>query len=298
MSVNTKNTEGNYPTCSGQGNYRGSEGTNSLCEALEFGPFTAKLVYPSNCVCRGGSHGNLLVSIEGEPALIRPDKNGTAYVLMSNARGWTRKVDRDTSLGEAMEVEVLLDMAPASVNVISDQVDHSPSDAAHRQQKLESILDNDLEHLSSEEANAIKSEMLKLHDAFVLEDGECGETDLTRFNTDTGDAPPKKQPSRRIPFAAREEVDKQIDEMESTGVIRPSSSAWASPIVLVKKKDGGMRFCIDYHQLNSVTKKDTYRRPLGPVGKGTLLFNSRSSCRLLADPNGPEAQEKTAYVTH
>ena len=146
----------------------------------------------------GGSHGDLLVSIEGELALIRPDKNGTAYVLMSNATGWTRKLDRDTPLGEAMEVEVLLDMAPASVNVISDQVNHSPSDEAHRQQKLESILDYDLEHLSSEEANANKSEMLKLYDAFVLEDGERGETDLTSFNIDTGDAPPKKQPSRRI----------------------------------------------------------------------------------------------------
>ena len=142
----------------------------------------------------GDSHGDLLVNTEGEPVLIRPNKNGTAYVLMSNATGWTGKLVRDTPLGEAMEVEVMLDMAPASVNVISDQVDHFPSDSAHCQQKLEAILD-DLEHLSSEEANAIKSEMLKLHDAFVLEDGERGEYNLTRFNIDTGDAPPKKQPS-------------------------------------------------------------------------------------------------------
>ena len=64
--------------------------------------------------------------------------------------------------------------------------------------------------------------------------------------------------AHRILFAVREEVRKQIDEMESTGIIRPSSSAWASPIVLVRKKDREMRFCVDYQQLNSMTKKDTY----------------------------------------
>ena len=244
----------------------------------------------------GGSHGDLLVSIEGEPALIRPDKNGTANVLKSNATGWTRKLDRDTPLGE---VEVLLDMAPASVNVISAP---SPSNAADRQQKLESILDDDLEHLSSEEANAIKSEMLKLHNAFVQEDGEPGETDLTRFNIDTGDAPPKKQTSQRIPFAAREEVDKQIDEMESTGVIRPSSSAWASPIVLVKKKDGGMRFCVDSRQLNSVTKKDTYPLPriddlLDQLGKARFFSTLDLAAGYWQIRMAPEAQEKMAFVT-
>ena len=97
--------------------------------------------------------------------------------------------------------------------------------------------------------------MLQLHAAFALEYGERGETDLTRFNIDTGDAQLKKQLARRIPFAVREEVSQQIEEMESTGIIRQSSSAWASPIVLVRKKDGGIRFYIDYRQLNSVTKR-------------------------------------------
>ena len=73
--------------------------------------------------------------------------------------------------------------------------------------------------MSHEEANAIKSEVLQLHAAFVLEDGERGETNLTRLNIDTGDAQPKKQPAHRIPFAVREEVSQQIEEMESTGVI-------------------------------------------------------------------------------
>ena len=63
------------------------------------------------------------------------------------------------------------------------------------------------------------------------------------------------------PFAVREEVSQEIEEMESTGVIRRSSSVWASPIVLAQKKDGGVRFCVNYRQLNSMTKKDTYLLP-------------------------------------
>ena len=58
----------------------------------------------------------------------------------------------------------------------------------------------------------------------------------------TGDWPPIRQPARRMPFALREEVDRLVHDMLSQQVIVPSASPWASPIVLVRKKDGGMRF--------------------------------------------------------
>ncbi|GFS65084.1 hypothetical protein TNCV_1635831 [Trichonephila clavipes] len=85
-----------------------------------------------------------------------------------------------------------------------------------------------------------------------------GRTRLTKHRIDTGEHPPIKQHPRRLPFAKQEEVPKLINDIKDNDVIEPSSSPWASPIVLVKKKDSSTRFCVDYRSLNDVTKKDNY----------------------------------------
>ena len=77
------------------------------------------------------------------------------------------------------------------------------------------------------------------------------------MDIDTGDASPRKQPPRRMPFMVREEVARQLKCVQQDGVIQPSNSPWSSPVVMVKKKDGSHRFCVDYRALNSITKADT-----------------------------------------
>ena len=95
----------------------------------------------------------------------------------------------------------------------------------------------------------------EFNDVFSVEKGERGETDWVEMTIETGEATPRKQNVRRIPFAVR------MHEMQQNGVIQPSNSPWASPIVLVRKKDGTLRFCIDYRDLNSVTKSDKFPIP-------------------------------------
>ena len=59
----------------------------------------------------------------------------------------------------------------------------------------------------------------------------------------------------------RQELQLLIAEMLDKDVIQPSNSPWASPVVLVRKKDGTSRFCVDYRKVNSVTRKDAYPLP-------------------------------------
>ena len=93
-----------------------------------------------------------------------------------------------------------------------------------------------------------------------------GETDLGRtplilHEIDTGDAKPVKKHPRRIPLHLQQEVTENLKQMLDNGIVRPSCSPWAAPVVLVKKKQGGLRFCVDYRKLNDVTRKDAYPLP-------------------------------------
>ena len=76
---------------------------------------------------------------------------------------------------------------------------------------------------------------------------------LVTHQTDTGSSPPILQPMPRLPLHKRAEADTLLKDMFKKGVIEPSSSPWTPPIVLVKKKDGATRFCVDYRKLNEMT---------------------------------------------
>ncbi|GFV89785.1 retrovirus-related Pol polyprotein from transposon 412 [Trichonephila clavipes] len=101
----------------------------------------------------------------------------------------------------------------------------------------------------------------EFEDVFSRNSSDIGHTTVTQHRIDTEDHPPIKQHPRRLPFAKQEEVGTLLREMQENDIIEPSSSPWASPIVLVRKKDGSTRFCVDYRKLNDVTKKDSYPLP-------------------------------------
>ena len=132
------------------------------------------------------------------------------------------------------------------------------TEAWRREQILRTI---ELPELPRHDSEVLREFLADYHDVFSLEDDECGETDLVCTEINTRDNSPKKQLPRRMPFTVRQEVAKQLKNMHKSGVIRPSCSPWSSPVVMVRKKEGSHRFCVDYRGLNAVIKPDTFPLP-------------------------------------
>ena len=100
--------------------------------------------------------------------------------------------------------------------------------------------------------------LAEYHDVFSLNPAELGCTHSTEHTIKVTDDTPFKERFRQIPPPMVEEVRSHLKEMLESGAIRPSQSAWCNTVVLVRKKDGGLRFCINFCHLNARTKKDSY----------------------------------------
>ena len=119
----------------------------------------------------------------------------------------------------------------------------------------------DLSHLQDTEKETMQQILQKYQTLFATDLSELGATSVVKHKIDTGQATPIKQLPRRLPNALKPVVEEQVNEMLAHGVVRLSKSPWASPIVLVKKKDGTWRFCVDFRKINDVTIKDAYPLP-------------------------------------
>ena len=115
--------------------------------------------------------------------------------------------------------------------------------------------------ISTEQEKELRELLLKYKDIFSKDDLDIGTCDKVKHRIDLEDELPFKQKHRRIPPAMIDEVRAHLELLLSSGVIRKSKSPWASNVVLVRKKTGKLRMCIDYRTLNSKTRKDSYALP-------------------------------------
>jgi len=105
------------------------------------------------------------------------------------------------------------------------------------------------------------AQLLKDNQDVFSEEIAAGNCDILEHVINLKDSNPIKQVPRRIPLRMREEVDNIVEDMKRQGIIEESQSPWVSPAVMVRKKDGTVRFCVDYRKLNAVTIKDSYPIP-------------------------------------
>ena len=180
------------------------------------------------------------------------------------------------------------------------------SESLHPDNRVDVLFEQlklDLNYLDQEEQQRLRSLLTSYSDVFALGTHELGTTDLVTHTIDTGDHRPVRQPPRRTPYAIRAKVDQLVKDMLQQKVIEPSCSPWASPIVLVQKKDGGVRFCVDYRKLNSLTKMDEF--PLPRIDDTLDLLVGQRYFTTLDLASGywqvemePLSKEKTAFVTY
>ena len=139
-------------------------------------------------------------------------------------------------------------------------------------------------------------------DVFSKDENDLGLTSLAEHSIDTGTAKPVKQPFRRVPLAFANEEKEAINKLLDQGVIRPSKSPWASPLCLVRKKDGSVRPCVDYRRLNKVTKPDAFPVPkvdecIDAVSGSKIFSTLDLTCGYFQVPVRKQDIPKTAFVS-
>ena len=146
--------------------------------------------------------------------------------------------------------------------------------------------------------------LLQFVDLFPLPGSTLtGHTDAVEHTIDTGDNPPIRCAPRHMSPPKIKQEEACVVEMLTGGQIEPSDSPWSAPVVLVTKKDGGTRFCVDYRLLNLATVKDAY--PLPRIDDTLDMLAGKKWFSTLDLASGywqvslsPNARCKTAFATH
>ena len=126
---------------------------------------------------------------------------------------------------------------------------------------LKDLFEQSVKDLSPEQGSKVKHLLQTFSHIFAKDDADFGRTSIIKHEIEVQNARPVKEPPRRVPYHLQGEYDTAIQDMLNKNGIEPSTSPWASGVVLVKKKDGSTRFCVDYRNINKVTIKDTYPLP-------------------------------------
>ena len=138
---------------------------------------------------------------------------------------------------------------------------------------------------------------------FANKKEELGRTNVVKHAIYTEEVPPIRQKFYRTSQKEQEHIDQEIQEMLYHKIIRPSTnSEWASPVILVPKKNGKLRFCVDYRQLNRITKKDNYPLPrideiLDSLGKAKWFTSLDLASGYWQVEMREEDKSKTAFIS-
>ena len=155
---------------------------------------------------------------------------------------------------------------------------------------------------SPSEREAVERLLVQNRDVFSTSSLDVGSTSTVLHEIPLIDPSPFRLPYRRIPPSQFQEVRTHIEELKASGIIEPSQSPFASPIVIVRKKDGRIRLCVDYRQLNSRTIRDAFPLPridesLDALGNAKYFSCLDLTSGYLQVKMAEQDRQKTAFTT-
>lgn len=235
--------------------------------------------------------------------LTQPDAQGCIRLAIENHTSEPVHLEKGQVVGKLEQAFICEQEASSTSEGCVRVIEQSVTPDATQLSEIPVAIRQEIEDLPEPHQTNASELLLQYAALFAKDDFDLGETTVVTHVIRTGDHSPIKQPPRRVPYALRKTVEEMVEKMQAQGVVRPSKSPWASPIVLVAKKDGSTRFCVDYRKLNAVTKMDVF--PLPRIDDSLDLLAGAKYFTTLDLASGywqvamdEESREKTAFVTH
>src|ERR1044071_2762271 len=179
-----------------------------------------------------------------------PEENLEARELLEERTCRIKELKHQTKIEEAVEE---LERREKTKGITKEFLERKPKEKTTQTKERTKIL------LREKEMQL--TQLLKEYSDIFVKEGELRRTEIMQHRIYTENVPPIFQRLYKMSSKENEIIRKKLDKMLEQGVIRPLQSPWTSPVVLVRKKDGKIRFCVDFRKINSITKKDKYPLP-------------------------------------
>ena len=171
-----------------------------------------------------------------EPSLLNEVKQGHVLAVCVNGSNSTVVIERKSRLGSVINDAIVVE-APVLNNTTCE---------------LEILKQISFDGICMENKKKLVKLLKNYTDIFATTNSNLGNTGVIKHVIDVQGQPPIKQRAYRVPYSQKPIIKKHIEEMLDKGIIVPSKSPWSFPVVLVKKKSGETRFCVDYRKLNKI----------------------------------------------
>ena len=236
-------------------------------------------------------------------------------ILVANFSNSVRYIKRNQVVGHVLphpqtmspsrlHTSEMLGIVESTSPITSDIEDEDPDEQPMHHAKKDDVTsadDLDLSHVPEKYREKLRS---MLHEFRSMYDGRLGGINTTEHAIDLvpGTRPIHANPYREGP-KMRDIVKDEVERQLRAGVIEPSQSAWASPVIIVPKPDGTPRFCVDYRRLNAVTVRDSYPLPrmddcIDSLGEAAVFTTLDAYSGYWQVPIRKEDQELTSFTCH